>query len=316
MCFRCLASRGKLRGYLRALPAQMAAVLIVALAMPGCTTLRGAQNSPSVFRPSISATCAVGEIPCVSTAISNFYGTDAERGNRSPLAYRNVVLTGYIQLIESDYDSFVDRLNSGERGTALGFDLLQLGLTGATGLVAENAVKEMTTVLAVVAGARASIDKRLFYDRTMTALIASMDAERAGIMADIATKRRLTATEYSLDDAVYDLNRLIDAGNLNRAFSRINRNAEADLATEVARLNNIPEACADISVNEAALRQQFRQFIDTSDATRDAAVREMAVTVRQGEDLKAALRKAFAIKFCGEAAKRELLDKLNAAVGN
>ena len=280
------------------------------MALQGCATIRGSQDPLPELRPSDQAVS-------MKVAVMNFYSSDAStRGGLPKAAYRNTVINEYIQRIKSRYDAFVDQLYSGDRATALGFDFLQLGLAGATGLVKQSAVDELATASTITAGARASIDKRVFYNRTITALVASMDADRASILADIARKRKLPASEYTLDDAFLDLNLLADAGSINRALSRINHNAEADRAAEQARLDNISAACDDINLDDAALRQEFRLFLDADPANVTAAASAMEIDLPAGQDPKAVLRNVFATDFCGNAAKRELLDQLAASANN
>jgi hypothetical protein len=278
----------------------------MALSLQGCATLRGSQDSLAELRPSAAA------VP-VTEALQNFASSDAsDRAGLTKRDYRDMVIREYSQRIEGKYNAFVDQLYSGDRSTALAFDLAQLGLAAATGLVAQSAVDELSAASTVAAGARASIDKRVFYDRTIGALIASMDAERATILADIARKRRLPATEYSLNDAFDDLNRLANAGNVNRAFGRLNRVAEADRAAAQARLDGIPAACEGIEAEDAALRRNFRLYLDAAPNNVTAAAKAMELAPPAGTDAKAFLRDAFASKYCGTAPKKELLEKLGA----
>lgn len=279
-------------------------ILLAATSLSGCTTLSGAQDPLPELRPTtVSAS--------MTLALSNFASSNADvRSGLTRRDYRDVVIREYSQRIEARYDTFVDRLYSGDRATALGFDLLQLGLAGATGLVKPSAVEELAVASTVTAGARASIDKRVFYDRTIGALVATMDAERAEIQADIGRKRRLPATEYSLNDAFDDLNRLADAGNINRAFSRLGRNAEADRAAAQVRLDGISAACDDIAADDDEIRRDFRLFLDKSTANVTAAAAEMEVDLPPDKEPKAVLRDSFASKYCGKDEKKALLVKL------
>lgn len=283
--------------------------VIAAFALSSCTTIRGSQDSLPELRPTSA-------MDGVDAAITNFsQSADSFRSGLSKAAYRDKIVRQYSQRIEGRYNSFIDQLYAGDRGTALGLDLLQLGLTGATGLVAPSAVDDLTTITAVAAAARATIDKRVFYDRTISAVVATMDARRTQVLADIARKRRMSASQYTLNDAFDDLNRLVDAGNVNRAFGQISRNAEADRATAEARLSNISSACENINVNDGALRQEFRLFIAASTANLDAAKTAMEVDVPAGRPPEPVLRDVFATNYCGNEAKRELLDTLKGVGG-
>lgn len=276
-------------------------VAVCAVSLSGCTTLRGAQDP-------------IADLHAVENAtLRKFYSAkNSDRGDLTQFAYRNLIIREHMRGIEDRYDSFVNQLNSGDRGSALAFDLLQLGLAGATGLVKSTAVEELAVASTITAGARASIDKRVFYDRAITSLIAAMDAERAQVIGDITRKRRLPASEYTLDDAFYDMDRLENAGNINRAFSQINRTAEAQRAAAEARLQNISAACDDINADDSELRQEFRLFIEASAANITEAAEAMAVDVTGVADAKPVLRDKFATDYCGNGSKRELLDQLKA----
>ena len=277
---------------------------VIAITLPGCATLRGAQDPLPELRPTTAA-------ETMTSALRNFASNDASlRQGLSRQDYRDLIIRDYSQRIEAKYNGFVEQLWTGDRSTALGFDFLQLGLAAATGFVKPDDVEEFAAASTVAAGARASVDKRVFYDRTITALVATMDGERADIKADIARKRRLPATEYSLNDAFDDLNRLADAGNINRAFSRLNRNAEAEKAAAQQRLDGISAACDDIGADDAQRRRDFRLFLDASQANIAAAAAEMELDLVAGQDPKALLRDALANDYCGAAKKKALLEKL------
>ncbi len=284
-----------------------AMVGLAAFALQGCATLRGTQAAVPELRPT-------ERLESMTSALAKFASSNpAVRGGLSKQDYRDIVIRAYSQKIDGQYAAFVEQLYSGDRGTALGFDLLQLGLSAATGLVEQKSVEELAAASTVAAGARASIDKRLFYDRTITALVASMDAERTRIKADIARKRRLPANQYSLNDAFDDLNLLVDAGNVNRAFSSITRSADQARIAAQARLDGIPEACEDINADDGALIRTFRLFLGKGEASIVAAASAMDIQFVAGADRQAVLLDAFATDYCGNTAKRALLETIGAS---
>lgn len=287
--------------------ARMLAIAIVLSALPACATLRGSQDTVPELAPRTL-------VP-VETALFNYHmEPDSARHGMSRRAYRDYIASSYSSAIDARYRAFVDQLSSSDRGSALGIDLLLLGLTGATALVAETAVDELATVSAIAAGAGATIDKRLFFDRTLPALIASMDAERAVIRAEIARKRGSPVERYSLDEAIDDLRRLQDAGRLDRAVARVTRIAEADRAAQQARLDAITTACDDISGDADALNRRFRELLqnhpDSAERYRVAAD-ELGIDVIEGTALGwADVRAVFDVQLCDDAMKREFIERL------
>ena len=281
---------------------------LAAVSLCGCATIRGSQATvPELYASTL--------VP-VGTALKSYYQVpDTARGGMTRFAYRNYVVASYTSAIDKRYRTFTDQLRSGGRGSALGFGLLQLGLTGATALAKEADVSELATITAIATGAGAVVDENVFFDRTMPAIIAAMDAERAGIKTDIARKKALSADRYSLDEAIDDLDRLQRAGRLDRALARITRAAEADRVAREEELNAITSACDDISVLAAPLNERFRNLVGTQDGEnpelRQTAASVLRLEVEPGTvPTWAGLREAFDQKLCDDTEKENFLDDL------
>ncbi|WP_330768575.1 hypothetical protein [Qipengyuania profunda] len=281
---------------------------LAAVSLCGCATIRGSQATvPELYASTL--------VP-VGTALKSYYQVpDTARGGMTRFAYRNYVVASYTSAIDKRYRTFTDQLRSGGRGSALGFGLLQLGLTGATALAKEADVSELATITAIATGAGAVVDENVFFDRTMPAIIAAMDAERAGIKTDIARKKALSADRYSLDEAIDDLDRLQRAGRLDRALARITRAAEADRVAQEEELNAITSACDDISVLAAPLNERFRNLVGTQDGEnpelRQTAASVLRLEVEPGTvPTWAGLREAFDQKLCDDTEKENFLDDL------
>lgn len=275
--------------------------------LPACATVRGSQDSVPQLVPRTL-------VP-ISDAVTHYRGLTDESAR---FAYRNDFLRSYQSAIEANYGAFTDQLNSGDRGSALGLDLLVMGLTGATALVGASSVNELATITAIASGARSTVDKRLFFDRTLPAIIASMDAERATIQADIARKRILPTQQYSLDDAIDDLNRLQQAGRLDRALSRMTRVADADRVRQEARLNAIVGVCDEISSEASQLNLEFRLLVfGTDPATRPerfrSAADELDVQFAEGTDPTwSPIAAAFDRLYCDDSRKRDFINNFRA----
>lgn len=281
---------------------------LAAVSLCGCATIRGSQATvPELYASTL--------VP-VETALKSYYQVpDTARGGMTRFAYRNYVVASYTSAIDKRYRTFTDQLRSGGRGSALGFGLLQLGLTGATALAKEADVSELATITAIATGAGAVVDENVFFDRTIPAIIAAMDAERAGIKTDIARKKALSADRYSLDEAIDDLDRLQRAGRLDRALARITRAAEADRVAQEEELNAITSACDDISVLAAPLNERFRNLVGTQDGEnpelRQTAASVLRLEVEPGTvPTWAGLREAFDQKLCDDTEKENFLEDL------
>lgn len=282
--------------------------VLAGLALSGCTTVRGSQDAPAAFaspRKMIRFDQALSE-----------YG---QRTGASREVYRDWVIDLYLGETENQYRRFKQQLNSADRGSALAGDLLLLGLSGATALAGAGAVDELATVTAVATGARATIDKRLFFDRTMPAVIAAMDARRASIKAEIATRRKLPDDQYSLGEALDDIHRLVDAGNINVAVEQITADAKADKVAAEARLAKIVEGCTKATRATADMNTEFRTFL-MEDPAREVSRTAAAATLLEATaaDGKASTRyevlDAFDRKYCGDEGKRAFIDAFKAKV--
>ncbi|MFM2410932.1 MAG: hypothetical protein RL481_1760 [Pseudomonadota bacterium] len=276
----------------------MITALLCGFSVSGCATLRGSQDAVPELQP-------VGLVPIRDALFNNHKPNDSDRAGMSRLSYREYVLSSYIAGIEQRYKAFVDQLQAGDRGSALGLDLLQLGIAGTTALAGASSAQDLATIGAIAAGTRSSIDKRLYFDRTLPAVIASMNAERATILADIEQKRSLPTTNYSLDSAVSDLNRLQNAGRLDVAIARMTETAQADKAAAEARLEGITAACDDIPVGTGQLTKEFRELVEGSATVAAKAAEELQVP-----NNKSQLLSAFATKLCGNEMKREFIDSI------
>lgn len=287
----------------------MLAVALAGLSLAGCATVNGAQSAPTAFKPS-------NALVSYDTALIAYSLPDNDsslRGGRSRKDYRDYVIALYQTDIENRYQRFKDQLNAADRGSALAGDLVLLGLTGATALAGAGAIDELATITAVATGTRAAIDKRLFFDRTMPAVIAAMDARRATIKAEIATRRQLPAEQYGLDAALDDLGRLKAAGNITDAVTHITAEATADKAAAEARLAAITEGCSEATPETAALNSEFMTLLTKDAAQRaariDVAARLLEIKVPEGKAVTTIdIADAFDRKYCGDAGKRAFID--------
>ena len=293
-------------------------LLGVSAGLPGCASIRGAQYPVAQLAPRAI-------VPIETALIAYRAPRDAARLNMSRRDYRDHVLTLYIGAIEERYDAFVTALDMGDRSSALGLDLLLLALSGATSLVPLDDVEDLANITTIAAGARATIDRRVFFDRTVPALISAMDAERATVLAEIVRKRALPIEQYSLDEGVDDLRRLQRAGRLNRALTRITRAAEADRAQQQARLDAIATACEGATEETAALNEQLRILIIgtpvagteqvTSTERATLAARELELDLASGHvPTWADVRAAYRTRYCNDEDRRAFIGRVGARI--
>lgn len=157
------------------------------------------------------------------------YGNLSGKAQR---AYRDEVVAVYTQAIDARFYQFGANLGSDSKSAGLGFDSLLVGLVGAAALSSKSA-NEIAAVTTGVLGLRSSVDKNLFFDRTLPALISAMEAERYKVRTAIAQHIRLDTQAYPLAAALVELQVYQQAGTLLAAVS--NLTSQASEAREEAK---------------------------------------------------------------------------------
>lgn len=166
--------------------------------------------------------------------ILDYYNTQVTTGDRRE--FRNRVIDHYMGEIDRHYEHYSQRLFSEGIELALGFDAAIIGLSSAAALF-EDSADDLATVIAGFAGLQSSIDKNLYFDRTLPALIVTMDAQRTKVETEILQRKAMDVADYSLEAAIRDVRRYQQAGTLMRAVNQVTETAgankdEADRAYE------------------------------------------------------------------------------------
>jgi hypothetical protein len=143
-------------------------------------------------------------------------------------AYRDEVVTGRIRAIDLHFGTFQQAVFREGVSTNLGADLILLGLGGATattgGAVAKAALGATS---AGVAGAKASIDKNVYFEKTMPALLGQMLASRKTTLVKIQEGLDKNVNLYPLNQALIDLEDYYNAGTIPGAIVAIVEQAGA-----------------------------------------------------------------------------------------
>lgn len=135
-------------------------------------------------------------------------------------AHRNEVVNARIRAIDLRFGEFAQNLSRENNWTTLGLEWAVLGLSGAGTLVADAGTKSTLAALSGgFTGAKGSIDKNLFFNKTMPALLTQMEANRKVILTRIRTNLRdMDPADYPLTAALIDLDDYYNAGTLPGAI--------------------------------------------------------------------------------------------------
>jgi hypothetical protein len=139
---------------------------------------------------------------------------------------------------ESSYSDFKRRLNGDANTLNLAVDLSVLGLAGVaatTGSIATATA--LAAASAGIIGAKGAINTDLYFQRTLPAMLAQMDASRARAKVPIVTGLRRSNAAYPLAVALIDLDALRDAGGIPTAIAGLTQQAEAGKAAAELELS-------------------------------------------------------------------------------
>lgn len=203
-------------------------MLVAGLALAGCAGLNGVQEQVS------EKDVAVTSCPSPDQ-LTNFASADvSKRNGLAPADYRNAVIGACITAANQKFTEYTSHLRWESTGTDLGVGLSVLTLAGlgAVGNGAKNAAAATQGLL----GAGALINKDVFYDKTLPAIISAMNINRNLVLQKISKGLRESAEDYTLNDAGQDFWTLQNASNIDSAIAQmtnVTKQTEDSLATNI-----------------------------------------------------------------------------------
>jgi len=133
-----------------------------------------------------------------------------------------------VRAIDLHFGSFQQSIFREGVSTNLVSDLIILGLGAATATAGGAGLKAaLGATSAGVAGARTSIDKNIYFEKTMPALLAQMLASRKTTLVKITQGLDKNTTLYPLNQALIDLEDYYNAGTIPGAIAAIAEQAGA-----------------------------------------------------------------------------------------
>jgi hypothetical protein len=208
---------------------RMASLLSFAL-LSACASFDGQQRA--VIGPNL-AMPAQFDPP---SAIITYYGiADGEAQAR----FRDSVIGVYMTAIDASYTDFRRRLSRETKGANFGLGLGLIALTNGASIAAERTANVLSAGAAGLTGAQGALSKEVYFEKTLPALFAGMEANRIRVRATILRRMRETpGTSYSLTEAFADLASYEAAGSLESAIEMVTAEASERRAVEQARFDN------------------------------------------------------------------------------
>lgn len=193
--------------------------LIFALAFNifGCANMNG--GMPNVpFDAESDLGIATSELKAQSS-IKIYYDSPT-------LSNRNRFVATRLVLINISYINFIKAMSAEESQLHSAADILVVSLDIAASAASPvNAKTIMSGISSIVGGSRLALDKNTFHDKTMSALIASMNAQRKEIFVRILRGTSSGLEAYSIEQALADLSDYYLAGTVPGALNAIQRDA-------------------------------------------------------------------------------------------
>jgi hypothetical protein len=201
-----------------------AAVVLLALALAGCGTLR----KPGFPRQSYNPSRQIKELESTfekPDLIRKYYAmTNASEAEKK--AARNEIITGRLALINLNYNQFVGQFSFTKQTLDATTDVTELGLNLATTVVGGASTKTVLGAISTgVTGTKLAIDKNFFYEKTVPVLITSMNAQRKEALLPIMRGTGKSTDEYPLAQGLSDLDGYYFAGTFIGALQAIQADA-------------------------------------------------------------------------------------------
>lgn len=162
---------------------------------------------------------------------------DAEKKRR-----RDEEITLYIAAADAQFTKFLSSLSSERNGANIALDVAG-GAAAGVGSVVTNAAPELAALAGFIGNTKTSINKELYFERTLSALIVAMQTNRLKVRAQIEEHKKLSASDYTLEMAYAELRDYEVAGSINGAIGELNIAAAKSFSEAKVDYSTAIKAC-------------------------------------------------------------------------
>lgn len=202
------------------------AIAALAIALGGCASFEGYPSQTVAASQVSSCPVAAGSLEGLSRAAYDQARNDPHQSDAERRRLRNIFIDTCVGAINASYRGFARELTGDQKYFNVGSDVAAAGFSTAATLAKSARTKSFLSAYATtILGIRSSVDKEVFLGKTLTALVAQMDASRKVVMVDIVTGRNEPDSDYSLDTALLDLQELYEAGSITSAINAVTSEA-------------------------------------------------------------------------------------------
>lgn len=216
--------------------------------------------------------------PAPPSAVEDYYGLqqvrariDAERDPLRQRAIRNSAVAMHIRAADQEYVNFLVSLGVDRKGANLLLDVGAIGLS-SIGAVSNGSANEISAAVAAVSGARGSVNKELYYEQTLPAIIGAMETNRLRVKGEIRSHLlNDDVMQYPVEQALSDLVEYRLSQSLDRAILQVTKNAGQAADVQSERYENATKSCApQVDVRPFWLRINHYAY-DLADAAKNGA---------------------------------------------
>ena len=210
---------------------QALAVLLTACSLWGCAAISGYPNDPEK-----SSTVLTALKPYFDPAKEAAYAALSDGTKRR--AMRDDIVLNRVRAYDIEFVDYERMLWSTGNSVTLGGDLAALALGGLATTAGSTSTKTAFSAAGTgVTGANAAINRDLYFQRTLPALLAQMEANRAKAKLKILAGLKQADDQYPLPLADLDLGDLKSAGSMPAAVSNITQQATTDKQTAQSKID-------------------------------------------------------------------------------
>ncbi|HEY1260535.1 MAG TPA: hypothetical protein VGF34_14905 [Stellaceae bacterium] len=211
------------------------AFLAIAGIVAACAPLHGYPDDPEDTTATLAALA-----PYFDPAVDKTYNAmpaDVPPGTLNRQNYRDLVVMSRMRAYDLEFDSFERRLNGDSNVVALGGDVTLLVLGALTATLGSATTKAaLGAASTAVAGAQTAVNKDLYFQKTLPAMLDQMEANRAKAKLPIFQGLTLPDSQYPLVRAEIDLQILKQSGSIPSAISVITKMTSKDNQDAQAKL--------------------------------------------------------------------------------
>ena len=197
----------------------VSAMMLPGLILPACSAAgRGGATEPSFN--------VEEDLAALETYFGNAVAIETVYKDGATSEKRDKMIAGRLVMMNLRYIQFVRTITSEKQFLDSATDILVLSLNLAgVSFTDETARTILAALSAGLTGSKAVIDKHYYYEKTMPALVAAMNAQRKQALIPILRGVGTSLNEYPVEQAVVDLDSYYHAGTLLGAINAIHIDA-------------------------------------------------------------------------------------------